>query len=38
MEGAGIEVFETARRAGASLRPLKSRDEFVKYFGLILLE
>jgi predicted metal-binding protein/ubiquinone/menaquinone biosynthesis C-methylase UbiE len=38
MEGAGIDVFETARRAGAALRTLKSKDEFVKYFALILLE
>ena len=38
MEGAGIDVFETARRAGATLRTLKSKDEFVKYFALILLE
>ncbi len=38
MEGAGIDVFETARRAGASLRTLKNKDEFVKYFALILLE
>jgi predicted metal-binding protein len=38
MEGAGIDVFETARRAGASLRTLKNKDGFVKYFALILLE
>ena len=38
MEGAGIDVFETAKRAGATLRTLKSKDEFVKYFALILLE
>lgn len=38
MEGAGIDVFETVRRAGASLRTLKSKDEFVKYFALLLLE
>jgi predicted metal-binding protein len=38
MEGAGIDVFETARRAGARLRTLKNKDEFVKYFALILLE
>ncbi|OGW47663.1 MAG: metal-binding protein [Nitrospirae bacterium GWC2_57_9] len=38
MEGAGIDVFETAKRAGASLRTLASKDEFVKYFALILLE
>ncbi len=38
MEGAGIDVFETARRAGASLRTLKNKDQFVKYFALMLLE
>lgn len=38
MEGAGIDVFETARRAGASLRTLQSKDEFVKYFALMLVE
>jgi predicted metal-binding protein/2-polyprenyl-3-methyl-5-hydroxy-6-metoxy-1,4-benzoquinol methylase len=38
MEGAGIDVFETARRAGASLRTVKNKGEFIKYFALILLE
>jgi predicted metal-binding protein len=38
MEGAGIDVFETARRAGAALRTLKSKDDFIRYFALILLE
>ncbi len=38
MEAAGIDVFETARRAGLSLRPLQSGDDYVKYFALLLLE
>ena len=38
MEGAGIDVFETVRRAGIELKTLKDRDEFVKYFALLLLE
>jgi hypothetical protein len=38
MEGAGIDVFETARRAGATVRTLTSKDDFVKYFALVLLE
>ncbi len=38
MEGAGIDVFETVRRAGLSLRTLPARDDYVKYFGLVLLE
>ncbi len=38
MEGAGIDVFETARRAGATLKTLRRRGEYVKYFALLLLE
>lgn len=38
MEGAGIDVFETVRRAGLGLRTLNRRDDYVKYFGLLLLE
>lgn len=38
MEGAGIDVFETVRRAGIGLRTLKNSDEYVKYFALLLLE
>lgn len=38
MEGAGIDVFETSKRAGISLRTLKEQREYVKYFGLLLLE
>lgn len=38
MEGSGIDVFETVKRAGISLKTLDARDEFVKYFGLLLLE
>ena len=39
MEGAGIDVFETVRRAGLDpLRTLAERDEFVRYFALIILE
>ncbi|MCL4442204.1 MAG: DUF2284 domain-containing protein, partial [Firmicutes bacterium] len=38
MEGAGIDVFETVRRAGITLRTLKNRDEYVKYYALLLLE
>lgn len=38
MEAAGIDVFETARRAGLSLRPLKDEDDYAKYFALLLLE
>jgi predicted metal-binding protein len=38
MEAAGIDVFETVRRAGFSLRTLGGRDEYAKYFALVLLE
>ncbi len=38
MEGAGIDVFETAKRAGIKLKTLNGRDGFVKYFALLVLE
>lgn len=38
MEGAGIDVFATAKNAGARLRTLEQKDQFVKYFALLLLE
>ncbi len=38
MESAGIDVFETVRRAGISLQTLDSGEGFVKYFGLLVLE
>ncbi|MTI85459.1 MAG: methyltransferase domain-containing protein [Firmicutes bacterium] len=38
MEGAGIDVFETVRRAGLSLRTLNKKSDYVKYFALLLLE
>lgn len=38
MEGAGIDVFETVKRVGLGLRTLKRKDDFIKYFALLLLE
>jgi predicted metal-binding protein/ubiquinone/menaquinone biosynthesis C-methylase UbiE len=38
MEGAGIDVFATVRRAGFPLRPLREKDDYIKYFALLLLE
>ena len=38
MEGAGIDVFETARRAGLNLRILRDKGDYVRYFALLLLE
>ncbi|MFZ5648903.1 MAG: DUF2284 domain-containing protein [Bacillota bacterium] len=38
MEGAGIDVFETAKRSGIPLKTLENRGDFIKYFALLLLE
>lgn len=38
MEGSGIDVFETVKKAGSALRPLSSKTDFAKYYGLLLLE
>ncbi len=39
MEGAGIDVFETAKRAGIKLKTLSgSGTEYVKYLALLLLD
>lgn len=38
MEGAGIDVYETARRNGFSIDVLKKRDFKGNYFGLVLIE
>jgi predicted metal-binding protein len=38
MEGSGIDVFETAENAGIPLKPLRQKDHYIKYFGLLLLE
>lgn len=38
MEGAGIDVFETVRRAGFELRTLDDKGDFARYFALLLLE
>jgi len=38
MEGSGIDVFETVRNNGETLKTLASKNEFVKYYGLLLLE
>ncbi|KLU62182.1 multifunctional cyclase-dehydratase-3-O-methyl transferase TcmN [Peptococcaceae bacterium CEB3] len=38
MEGAGIDVYETVRRAGLSLRTLSQQGDYVRYFALLLLE
>ncbi|ODA42261.1 DUF2284 domain-containing protein [Desulfosporosinus sp. BG] len=38
MEGAGIDVFETVRRAGLKLGILRNKGDYVRYFALLLLE
>ena len=38
MEASGIDVYETAKNAGLDLAPVKERQGYVKYLGLLLLE
>ncbi len=38
MEGSGIDVFETVKQAGLALRTLAGEGDFIKYFGILLLE
>jgi predicted metal-binding protein/2-polyprenyl-3-methyl-5-hydroxy-6-metoxy-1,4-benzoquinol methylase len=38
MEGSGIDVYETADNAGLRLKPAAKKDQYAKYFGLLLLE
>jgi predicted metal-binding protein len=38
MEACGIDVFKTVRNNGFEIKFLEHKTEYVKYFGLILLE
>lgn len=38
MEASGIDVFATAEQAGLSLSPLKNKDGYIKYIGLLLVK
>ncbi|MFK5952821.1 MAG: DUF2284 domain-containing protein [Desulfobacterium sp.] len=38
MEASGIDVYETAARAGISLKPVQEKMDYVKYMGLLLLK
>ena len=38
MEACGIDVFKTVRENGFEIDFLEHRNEYVKYFGLLLLE
>lgn len=37
MEGSGIDVFETAARAGIRITPVQAPGRYVKYVGMVLL-
>jgi hypothetical protein len=38
MEACGIDVFETARRAGYQISILKEKSSEFTYFGMVLLD
>lgn len=38
MEASGIDVYETATRAGLTLRPVQEKMQYVKYLGLLMLD
>lgn len=38
MESAGIDVFATVRKQGYTLETRKEKGEYIRYFGLLLLE
>jgi len=38
MEASGIDVYMTLKKIGVQLAPLKEKDHYVRYFGLLLLE
>jgi hypothetical protein len=38
MEGSGIDVYTTARKAGIRLEPVTSKEHYVKYIGLLLID
>ncbi len=38
MEACGIDVFKTVRNNGFEIKFLEHRNEYVKYFGLLLIE
>lgn len=38
MEASGIDVYETAVRAGLNLQPVREKMQYVKYLGLLMLE
>ncbi|MGL4606479.1 MAG: DUF2284 domain-containing protein [Eubacteriaceae bacterium] len=38
MEGSGIDVFATVKNNGEIMKPLKEQGEYIKYYGLLLLD
>ncbi len=38
LEACGIDVFQTVRNSGFEIKFLEHRNEYVKYFGLLLIE
>ena len=38
LEACGVDVYETARRAGLSLQPVTHSQGYVKYVGLVLFD
>ncbi|HDY69298.1 MAG TPA: hypothetical protein ENH85_16120 [Candidatus Scalindua sp.] len=38
MEACGIDVFKTVRNNGFEIEFLEHRNEYVKYFGLLLID
>ena len=38
MEAAGIDVYATVHKQGWHLEPVREKDGFVKYFGLLLIQ
>jgi predicted metal-binding protein/predicted O-methyltransferase YrrM len=37
MEGSGIDVYQTVRNNGETIKTLSSKNEMIKYYGLLLL-
>jgi predicted metal-binding protein/spermidine synthase len=38
LEACGVDVYETAHRAGLPLKPVQHRQAYVKYLGLVLFD
>jgi predicted metal-binding protein/ubiquinone/menaquinone biosynthesis C-methylase UbiE len=38
LEACGVDVYETARRAGLWLEPIRHRDGYIRYVGLVLFK